>query len=547
MNKFTDAIANMSEQRKLRWLVLLCLAWIIPGLVGHQPWKPDDAYSFGLVHHILKSGDWLVPTLADQPFMEKPPLYFMTAAIFTKLFSPLLAPHDAARLASGFFMALTLLFTGLSGRELGGKGQGRISVLLLLGCLGLLIRAHQLLTDIAQLAGFAVALYGLSISLRRPILAGLALGTGAGIGFMSKGLLAPGILGLIALALPFFFHAWRTKGYWYCLLYATLAALPWLLIWPGALYLRSPELFHIWFLANSFGRFFGFAGLESSNGHGFYLINLPWYAWPALPIALWTLWREKLARPEIQLPTAAFLIMLLVLSAASESRELYAMPMLLPLCLLATTSVDTLKRGAANALNWFGIMTFGFFAGLLWFFWFALMTGHPARNAEHLLEMQPGYTPEFSPLAFTVALLFTLSWLTTLIATRKLARGRRAIINWSAGVTLLWGIASTICLPWIDTGKSYQAMIASLLQSLPSNYRCIASDNLGEPQRAMLDYYANIVTRRTNISGKIECDVLLVQGTTHNPLKLPLGWRQLWEGARPGDNSEHFWLLQRIP
>jgi len=547
MNKFTDAIANMSEQSKLRWLVLLCLAWILPGLVGHQPWKPDDAYSFGLVHHILKSGDWLVPTLANLPFMEKPPLYFVTAAIFTKLLSPLLAPHDAARLTSGFFMALTLLFTGLSGRELWGKGQGRISVLLLLGCLGLIVRAHQLITDIAQLAGFAIALYGLTISRHRPILAGLALGTGTGIGFMSKGLLAPGILGLIALALPLFFHAWRNKDYWYCLLYASIAVLPWLLIWPGALYLHSPELFIEWFWVNNFGRFFGFAKLGPSNDHWFYLINLPWYAWPALPIALWTLWREKLARPEIQLLATAFLVMLLVLSAASDSRELYAMPMLLPLCLLASASVDALKRGAANALNWFGIMTFGFFAGLLWFFWFALMTGHPARNAEHLLEMQPGYTPEFSPLAFTVAMLFTLSWLATLVATRKLARGRRAVINWSVGVTLLWGVASTICLPWIDTGKSYQAMIAALQQSLPSSYRCIASDNLGEPQRALLDYYANIVTHRADISGKIECDVLLVQGATNNPFKPPPGWRQLWEGARPGDNSEHFWLLQRIP
>ncbi len=547
MNKFSDAAANISEQNKLRWLVLLCLAWIIPGLVGHQPWKPDEAYSFGIVHHILKSGDWLVPTLADQPFMEKPPLFFITAAIFTKLLSPLLAPHDAARLTSGFFMALTLIFTGLSGRELWGKGQGRISVLLLLGCLGLLVRAHQLITDIAQFAGFAVALYGLAISRRSTLLGGLALGTGTGIGFMSKGLLAPGIIGVISFALPLFFVAWRNKGYLNCLLYAIIAALPWLLIWPGALYLHSHELFIEWFWINNFGRFFGFAGLGPSNNHWFYLTNLPWYAWPALPIALWTLWREKLSRPEIQLPATAFLVMLLVLSAASDSRELYAMPMLLPLCLLATASVDTLKRGAANALNWFGIMTFGFFAGLLWFFWFALMTGHPARNAEHLLEMQPGFIPTFSPLAFTVAAFFTLSWLAILIATRHLARGRRAVINWSAGVTLLWGIASTICLPWIDAGKSYQSMIASLQKTMPSNYRCVASENLGEPQRALLDYYANIVTHRADSTGRSDCDVLLIQGSADNPSPPPLGWKQLWEGARPGDNSEHFQLFQRIP
>jgi len=545
MNRLIDIVAHMSEQGKLRWLALLCLAWILPGLVGHQPWKPDDAYSFGVVWHIVKSGDWLVPTLAGHPFLEKPPLYYNIAAFFTKSLTPLLAPHDAARITSGMFMALTLLFAGLSGRELWGKGQGRISVLLLIGCLGLTVRAHQLITDIAQLTGIAIALYGLILSRRRPILAGLALGTGTGIAFMSKGLLAPGIFGLITLALPLFFREWRNKNYWQCLLYAGFAVLPWLLIWPGALYVHSRELFFEWFRVNSFGRFFGIAGPGQNNSHWFYLINLPWYAWPALPIALWTLWREKLTRPEIQLPTTAFLIMLLVLSVASDARELYAMPMLLPLCLLATTGVDALKRGAANALNWFGIMTFGVFAGLLWFFWFALMTGHPARNAEHLLEMQPGYTPVFQPLAFSLAIFFTLSWLATLLATRKLPRGRRAVINWSAGITLLWGIASTICLPWIDAGKSYQAMVASLQEALPTSYRCIAGDNLGEPQRALLDYYAAIVTRNKDHAGKIECDVLLVQGTTNSPPPLPAGWKPLWEGARAGDNSERFWMYQR--
>ncbi len=32
--------------------------------------------------------------------------------------------------------------------------------------------------------------------------------------------------------------------------------------------------------------------------------------------------------------------------------------MLLPITLLATASLSMLKRGAANALDWFGIMTF---------------------------------------------------------------------------------------------------------------------------------------------------------------------------------------------
>jgi hypothetical protein len=304
-------------------------------------------------------------------------------------------------------------------------------------------------------------------------------------------------------------------------------------------------LFAEWFWVNNWGRFFGTVRLGPANDHWFYLVNLPWYAWPALPIALWTLWREKWACAEIQLPLTAFLVTLLVLSAASDARELYALPMLLPLSLLATAGVDTLRRGAANALNWFGIMTFGFFAGLLWFFWFALMTGHPARNAEHLLDMQPGYTPVFVPLAFAIAAIYTASWLAVLILTRSLPRGRRALVNWGTGVTLLWGIATTICLPWIDAGKSYQSMIISLQQSLPAGYRCIAGENLGEPQRALLDYYAGINTRRAPLTGKQECELLLVQGSASHPHEPGAEWVKLWEGARPGDNSERYWLFQR--
>lgn len=543
MNKLADAVTRLSERSKLRWLILLCIAWILPGLIGHQPWKPDEAYSFGLVHSILKNGEWLVPTLAGEPFMEKPPLYFFTAGLFAKLFSPLLPVHDAARLTTGLFMALTLFFAGLSGRELWGAGKGRITVLVMLGCLGLLIRAHELITDMALLAGFSIALYGLAVSLRRPLLAGLALGTGTGVGFMSKGLIAPGIIGLIALALPLFFRSWRNRNYLRCLLLSFVAALPWLLVWPALVYSRSPELFTEWFWVNNWGRFTGTAKLGPAGDHWFYLVNLPWYAWPALPIALWALWREKWARTEIQLPLTAFLVMLLVLSAAADACELYALPMLLPLSLLATVGVDTLRRGAANALNWFGIMTFGFFAGLLWFFWYALMTGHPARNAEHLLEMQPGYTPVFSPLLFAVAAVYTLSWLAVLILTRRLPRGRRALVNWAAGITLLWGIATTICLPWIDAGKSYRSMIVSLQQSLPPGYRCIASESLGEPQRALLDYYAAIVTRRA--AGREECELLLVQGSANNPYAPGAQWNKLWEGARPGDNSERYWLFRR--
>jgi len=49
------------------------------------------------------------------------------------------------------------------------------------------------------------------VALKRPALGGFWLGTGVGIGFLSKGLLAPGVLGITAALLPLY-PAWRTAA-----------------------------------------------------------------------------------------------------------------------------------------------------------------------------------------------------------------------------------------------------------------------------------------------------------------------------------------------
>src|SRR3954471_7792047 len=136
----------------------LALAWILPGLVGHDPWKPDEAYTFGLVYSALKNGDWIVPMLAHEPFMEKPPLFYWSAALVASLLSPPFALHDAARLTTGLYMAVTFAFIAGAGHELYGAGRGRIAALMLMGCLGILVRSHQMITDISLMAGFAAAL-----------------------------------------------------------------------------------------------------------------------------------------------------------------------------------------------------------------------------------------------------------------------------------------------------------------------------------------------------------------------------------------------------
>lgn len=531
-------------QTKALLLALLCAVWAGTGLVGHDPWKPDDAHSFWLVNHILQNGDWLVPAIAGEPNMDKPPLFYMTAAAFAKLFHPVLAPHDGARLASGFYTMLTLLFTGLTGRELFGSGRGWAAAIILIGCLGMLVTAHQLVTDLALLTGCAMMLYGYALVRRRPALAGVLLGAGTGIGFMAKGFIAPVLFLLISAAL-LLFRNWRERPFLVSLAVAVLCALPWLTIWPALLYQRSPQLFAEWAWTLNIGRWFGYARGGDYDEPFYYIKILPWFAWPALPLAAWAVWqaRKKVLRePEFQLPLVSFAVMLLTLSLVPNIKDIFALPMLLPLALLAAAALSTLRRGAANALDWFGIMTFGLLAIVMWWGWAGLLLDNHAKITQWLKEYQPGFEPQVNTVSFWVAVAASVLWL---VLVWRVGRSmRRAVINWAAGVTLLWVLTMTIWLPWLDSGKSYRSMVASLKQALPSQYQCIAGGRLDNDQRAMLLYFGDIAVRREAWQG---CDLLLARDSrSEDPLENEAEWGKIWEGGRISDRHERFRLYRKI-
>jgi 4-amino-4-deoxy-L-arabinose transferase-like glycosyltransferase len=441
-------------------------------------------------------------------------------------------------------MALTFAFVAGAARELYGPHRGRMAALMLMGCLGILIRSHQLITDISLLTGFAAGLYGFALALRRPALGGFWLGTGIGIGFMSKGLLAPGVFGIIAILLPVF-AAWRTRNYALSLAVAALACAPWLLIWPLALYRQAPALFNEWLIINNFGRFLGTNEFGPPADTAHYLRILPWYALPALPLAVWALWRARrtgLAAPAYALPLTAFAVIFTVLSASADARELYALPLILPIALLATPATDTLRRGAANLIYWFSVMSGGVFILTAWFYWGALELSLPAKLHDHLLDLQPGYDTGFKWLPFMLGALYTAGWV---VFIARLGKTReRPVIAWSATMTMIWGLLAILFVGWIDAGKSYRAMIADMQKALPPKYTCIASLNLGEPQRAMLHYFADIITWRIDAPGRKrdDCDFTLVQGDASEE-HVPLGpWKKIWEGARPGDKVERYRL-----
>jgi hypothetical protein len=132
-------------------LVLLCVAWIGLGLFGHDPWKPDDATSFGVSLEMLKHGDWLLPHLAGVALPDRPPLFYALAAATATAICGFMPLHDAARVAIALCLALTLWLLALAGRELYGRAFRWLPVLIFIGCIGLWDRAHQLSPDIGLL------------------------------------------------------------------------------------------------------------------------------------------------------------------------------------------------------------------------------------------------------------------------------------------------------------------------------------------------------------------------------------------------------------
>jgi 4-amino-4-deoxy-L-arabinose transferase-like glycosyltransferase len=417
-------------------------------------------------------------------------------------------------------------------------------MLVLLGSLGLLIHAHEALGELGMLAGQALAWHGIALAPRKPRKAGAALGIGLAMAFLSKGpwaILAPAATALVLLAVS---PQWRTRRFALTLLEALLTFAVPVAVWTAAIALRQPSEGIAWLVEQRNG-----IGLPKPAEIGYDLSVLSWAAWPAWPVALWLLWdrRRSLAHPPLLFGLTAAGISLMAVLLLKEEREIHSLAFLLPCALLAGAGVERLRRGAVNALEWFGAVTFTFFAALVWLGWFAMMTGRPAHIARNFAKLEPGFVPAFHWLPFIVALLLSFAWFWVLVRSDR--SPYRSVLFWACGATLLWGLVMTLLLSWIDYGKSYapvaRSLSAALARAAPGA-RCIESRGLGESQRAALDYHAGIETRRAEVHGKMHCAALLVQARPgENDRALLRTWKRVWEGNRPRD-KERYRLYVRI-
>ena len=314
--------------------------------------------------------------------------------------------------------------------------------------------------------------------------------------------------------------------------------------WPIALYLRAPDLAQSWW----------YGATHARDGFGenlrYYVVTASWFAWPAWPLAAWSTWtlRREWRSPRVFVPLAAIVLTLPAIAWLGPRQDINTIALLAPLALLGAHGVARLRRGAANLLDWFGAMTFTFFAGLVWLGYIAMMTGFPPKIANNFAKTAPGFLPQFELLPFFAGLALTLAWLYLAFFTAP--SPTRGVLRWAAGVALLWGTFATLWLPWADHLKSYSSVALQLKSTLPANPGCIAQRELAAPQRAALSFHAGIVTeplQAATAQGAPRCAYVIVQGHPRRETTPGPNWRKLADVGRPGDRGERYRLYRYGP
>ena len=101
MNQPTPAIVPQSAVRRLPRLALwlFCVAYVVPGFLGREPWKNQDMTALGYMFELAQGGaDWLHPTLLSQPPEFDALLPYWLGAWAMQLAPSWVAPDFAARL-----------------------------------------------------------------------------------------------------------------------------------------------------------------------------------------------------------------------------------------------------------------------------------------------------------------------------------------------------------------------------------------------------------------------------------------------------------------
>ena len=332
----------------LVFLWLAATAWMRPLML------PDEGRYVGVAWEMMRSGDWLTPTLNGLPFFHKPPLFYWITAGSMSLFGLREGAARAAPVLGAFLGAFSMyLFV----RRWSGERAARLTWVALLAQplfyvgaqfanLDMLV-AGCITTTIVLLAHAA-----LSIERGLPYRAALAGAyTMAAVGMLAKGLIGFVIPALVVLTWLLVLRRWRVLKtlIWIpgLALFMLLAA-PWFM----AMQARFPAFLDYFFVVQHFKRFAA-AGFNNVQPFWFYpaalvLFSLPWLPWLRDPFT-----RSYLAEPErgpMRLLLMAWVVMVVLFFSMPQSKLIgYVLPAVPPLAALMADGFNRLGVPSARA------------------------------------------------------------------------------------------------------------------------------------------------------------------------------------------------------
>lgn len=528
-------------------LLLLCAAYLLPGLAGRDPWRNADLTAFAQMAAIADGRtSWWAPTLGGVPG-DMALLPHWLGAIFIRAGSPWLDPAVAARVPFTILLALTLALVWYTTFHLarteaaqpvpfafGGEAQpldyaraiADGAILALMATLGLLQLGHETTPELAQLASMSLFLYALAAAPFKPrqarasLLAALPLLAGSG---------APSIV--VAVGVGAVLVCGRSR-------YPQVRALTgWVVASMAAAAL----------LAAALGAWRWRADALTAQDLPTLARQWLWFLWPSWLLALWTLWRwrRQLTHRHLSVPLVPVLAALAanIAMAGNDRALMLGLP---GMAVLAAFALPTLKRSAAAAIDWFSMCFFTLCAIAIWVVYLALQTGVPAKTAANVARLAPGYVSHFSALALALAAAGSAAW----VAVVRWRTGRHREALWKSlvlpagGVALCWLLLMTLWLPLLDYARSPRPLVERLVALMPDG-GCVAAPDLAPPAVAALEVVGHLHVDARPQAADGSCPYLL-RATRVRPLPTaPSGWSLLGEARRPTDREEVTQVFRR--
>ena len=538
-----------TDRNKVRWkswaLLALIGFWLTSGVVGRDPWKPDEPVFIGILQSLLdpslRTGWWRPMVAGVAVDSESILIHWLNAPLVLALKS-LLPLHEAARITNVLWTSLGVAALFAAARRWSGGHISYLAAIIAIGCVGLYDRAHAYGPDIPVFAAVALALYGCACLAEAPRRATLALAAAIVVAFAGRS-----VLGFTVVALPLLLlcfapvYSMHRVALVRALLFASVVCAVWL----AAFALRDSAGFAEWVDAD-----FGLK-LEDRDRFGptFYLSTLLWFAWPAWPVAIWLVTLRARGfgggwqRGEVIAPIIFAASAVAAVSALTEPRAVHTLYLLPPIIMLAAFGVDTLKRTWYALIDWFGILVLGLTAIAVVLVASSIYFGWPPMIAQRITAYVPEFAGHAPWLGYGVALIAFVIWIALIQPAHQHAR--RAMINWAGCVTFLWIVAQALLISPANHIMSYRGVFSALDGKWPKS-GCVNSVELSTSQAAMLQYLVGRQTVPADSIDDANCPFVLVQryrGTPAAPTAADYALR--FRGNRPGDNAEAFELYEK--